>query len=182
MDLLTGVNMIEEWKDIYGYEGLYQVSNLGNVKSVKRQVIVKGFQDDIIGNKKERLLTKTKKDNGYLRVTLHKDGKEKKLLIHRLVANAFIPKVDGKEQINHIDGNKENNNVNNLEWCNNYENGYHRDFTLNKKRKIRCIEKGTIYNSFYDIKKEMNINTSNVCQCCKGKIKTSGGYRWEYVY
>lgn len=100
--------MKEIYKDIQGYEGRYQVSNLGNVISFKR-----GIQ------------LKPDNQNGYLRVSLCKDGVATRFLIHRLVAQAFIPNKDNKPHINHIDNNPSNNNVSNLEWCTHSENMLH---------------------------------------------------------
>lgn len=103
--------MEELWKDIEGFEGLYQVSNLGNVKSLKRNIILK---PGIVAYKKT-------KENGYYIVNL----KSKPFYIHRLVAEAFIPNPENKPQINHIDCNKRNNNVKNLEWVTREENIQH---------------------------------------------------------
>lgn len=111
--------MIETFKDIVDYEGLYQISNLGNVKSLPR------------GNGngyRERLLKyeiDNRKTTQYARVTLSKDGKTKRVLVHRLVANAFIPNPLGKPLINHVDNNGLNNAVSNLEWCTQSENMKH---------------------------------------------------------
>jgi hypothetical protein len=102
------------WKDVIGYEGLYQVSNLGNVKS--------------LGNKfsrKERLLKLSFQSKGYLTVVLQKDAKRKMVLVHRIVAEHFIHNVESKPQINHIDGNKTNNAIENLEWVSHRENLNH---------------------------------------------------------
>lgn len=96
----------EIWRDIEGYEGLYQVSNLGRVKS--------------LGNdktKKEKILSQYENKNGYLYVNLCKDGKMKTFRVHRLVANAFIPNPNGYRCVNHKDEDKTNNCVDNLEWC-----------------------------------------------------------------
>lgn len=102
--------MVEEiWVDIKGYEGLYQVSNLGRVKSLERI--------DSLGHKRKEKIFKPQKNKGYLRVSLWKDGKGKKYSIHRLVAIAFIPNPDNLPEVNHKDENKFNNNVDNLEWC-----------------------------------------------------------------
>lgn len=98
--------MIEIWKDITGYEGLYQVSNLGRVKSTQ-----------YFHGTNERILKPISTHNGYFRVHLRKDGKLKTFKIHRLVAEAFIPNPDNLPQINHKDEDKTNNRVDNLEWC-----------------------------------------------------------------
>lgn len=97
--------MDEVWKDIEGYEGLYQVSNLGNVRSLN------------YGRTGEIKLLKQSTDCGYKRVMLYKDGERERYLVHRLVAMTFIPNPDDLPQVNHKDEDKSNNNVNNLEWC-----------------------------------------------------------------
>lgn len=101
---------MEIWKDIKNYEGLYQVSNLGNIKSFwhKKEVIMKQMNN-----------------NGYSQLNLYYCGLAKKFYVHRLVAKAFIPNPENKPQVNHIDGNKQNNNINNLEWVTNIENEKH---------------------------------------------------------
>lgn len=105
--------MIEIWKDILGYEGLYQVSNLGNVRSLNYR-----------RSGKTKLL-KQGTDNGYKRVELSKNGKKKKYWVHRLVAIAFISNPNNYKEVNHKDEDKSNNNVNNLEWCTReYNNNY----------------------------------------------------------
>jgi hypothetical protein len=112
-------SIAEIWKDVQGYEGLYQVSNFGRVKSLGR------FVDRLASGhcwKKERILKLHKKHNGYLGVSLLKDGKIKNFNIHRLVAIAFIPNPDNLPQIDHINADKTNNNVNNLRWVTAKEN------------------------------------------------------------
>lgn len=101
--------MEEFWKDIEGYEGLYKISNLGNVKS----------------SYKNKILKPRVKENGYLIVSLYKDKKDKKFYIHRLVASAFIPNLDKKEYVNHKNFDKRNNTVGNLEWVTRIENFRH---------------------------------------------------------
>ena len=106
--------MDEIWKDIEGYEGLYQVSNTGQVKSLNYK-----------GRGVVKLLKQAINYNGYKRVSLYKDGKQKHYFVHRLVAMTFIPNPDDLPIINHKDENKTNNNVNNLEWCTHkYNNNY----------------------------------------------------------
>lgn len=111
--------MKEIWKDIKGYEGKYQVSNLGNVKSLERF-------DKYNRYVKEKILIPRKHTGGYLRVGLSR----KDFYIHRLVAEAFIPNLKNKKYINHIDGDKTNNNINNLEWCTANENMQHAYYIL----------------------------------------------------
>lgn len=110
---------MEEWRDIEGYEGLYQVSNEGRVKALDR------FVDNYWGTKqfvRERILKATNDKNGYLTVSLCKDGKEKKSKVHRLVAEAFIPNTENKPCIDHINTIKDDNRVDNIRWCTPKEN------------------------------------------------------------
>lgn len=100
----------EEWKDIPGYEGLYQVSNTGKIKGLPRVTM----QNQIL---KERILIPGVINNGYLQITLHKNGEHKNFLVHRLVANAFIPNPKNLPEVNHKDEDKANCNADNLEWC-----------------------------------------------------------------
>lgn len=116
------MNDIEEiWKDIEGYEGLYQISNLGRVKSLKRYSKYKNSKRFI----NEKIIKLQKSKNGYLRVELCKNNIKKKYLIHRLVGYAFLNNYDNNLEINHKDGNKQNNNVENLEWITRSENERH---------------------------------------------------------
>ena len=111
--------MEEIWKPIKGYESLYEVSNLGRVKSLKWG--------------KERILRTDKSNNGYLRVVLCKDGKKKKYLVHRLVCESFLPNSNNLPEVNHKDENKTNNKVDNLEWCDRtYNNRYSQSVAVNQ--------------------------------------------------
>ena len=109
----------EIWKDIENYDECYQVSNKGRIKSLSR--IVKSNKPRFINDK---ILTPTISQGGYFRVHL-KTKIRRVMLVHRLVAKAFIPNVDNKKEVNHIDGNKINNNLSNLEWCTRSENMKH---------------------------------------------------------
>ncbi len=124
--------MKEIWKDVEGYEGLYQVSNLGNVKSLKRKKW-NGFN---FIETTEKILKTSKSYKGYLRTRLYKDGKSKCFPTHRIVAQAFIPNPNNKPQVNHIDGDKTNNKAENLEWCTNAENQQHAIKTKLRKTKL----------------------------------------------
>ncbi len=112
---------MEKWADIEGYEGIYQISNKGRIKSLSRKIRYgKGFSVS-----KEKIRKPAQDRNGYYVVILRKNGSVKRMYIHRLVANAFLDKVEGKGIINHKDGKPKNNEVENLEWCNYKENLIH---------------------------------------------------------
>lgn len=118
----------EIWKPIKGYEGYYEVSNRGNVKSLSRQIKIRNGKDAL---KKEKILKLQKTKNGYLSVMLSKERTFLGFYVHRLVARAFIPNPENKPQIDHIDGSRDNNNVNNLRWCTAKEN---RNYPIARKR------------------------------------------------
>lgn len=168
---------MEIWKDIEGYEGLYQVSNLGNVKSLNKR--------------KGRILKLTKDHFGYLRVNLYKDFKYKIHKVHRLVAQAFIENSNNYPIINHKDEDKTNNKVENLEWCDHkYNNNYG---TVRKRQKqtatnnpkiskqVFCFETGVVYPSVRQLSRELNLNCGSVCHVCNGKHKTHKGLHFKYV-
>lgn len=176
----------EIWKDIKGYEGLYQVSNFGNVKSVDR--ISKHSNGDL--TLKGKLLKSVKNSRGYLQVDLCKNGKIKKILIHRLVAQTFLPNPDNKPHIDHINTITTDNRVINLRWVTQKEN-INNPLTIDKKSKnlskpiIQFSKDGKFikkWDSALDAQRELGIKQSNICSCCKGKNKTTGGYIWRYHY
>ena len=129
------------WKDIPNYEGLYQVSNFGEVKSLPK--IRNIFNTHYFS--KEKILKPALNDSGYKIVVLAKNKKVKTLRVHRLVALAFIDNFENKPQVNHKDGNKLNNNVENLEWCTNSENEKHAYKLGLKKINNGCFKKGHKY-------------------------------------
>lgn len=176
---------MEEWKDIVGYEGIYQISNLGNVKGFK---FTSGY--------KEHLLKPLFDKDGYCKVNLYKDRKLKRVSIHRLVASTFIPNPENKPQINHIDGNKQNNSADNLEWVTSKENIRHsieKGLTKNKgkdnwkARKVICITTGKVYNCVNDAEKETGVSHQNIIKVCKGERKSAGKDKennkliWRYL-
>lgn len=141
--------MEEEWKPIKGYEGIYEVSNMGRVKSLHRS--------------QGRILKQDTKDNGYIQVSLNKDGVQSKKHVHRLVATAFIPNPHNKSEVNHIDGNKENNNADNLEWCTreyNMRHAYRNGLTnadIHKKSVILYKKYGE-YKSVTEAARALNVS------------------------
>ena len=165
--------MQEIWKDIPSYEGLYQISNYGNVKSIKRDKILK---PQVNGR-------------GYLSVGLSKNGKHKTFRLNRLVMITFVGYVEGKDQVNHIDGDKTNNRLDNLEWCTQSENMIHAFANgLYKKkkrrvRKIRCKETGDIYDSGADASRKLGYDKSTILRICHGikGYESLYGYHFEFV-
>lgn len=114
---------MEIWKDVVGYENIYEVSNFGRVRTHENKTT---FTKRHGVRRWKQIMLKNKTPNGRdVRVSLWKDGKSKDFLVHRLVAYAFIPKIEGKESVNHIDGNPKNNHISNLEWCDHKENNNH---------------------------------------------------------
>lgn len=143
--------MNEIWKEIPGYEGYYEVSNLGNFRSKDRWVKYKNNGTRLYPGKS--LLVEEMQD-GYKRIVLMKEGKKIRYMCHRLVAQTFIDNPENKEQVNHIDGNRRNNMVTNLEWCTQSENEQHAVHVLNKSMKgktkakpVKCIELDKIFPS-----------------------------------
>ena len=148
-----------EWRDIEGYEGLYQVSNLGRVRSLN----CRGHKGCI------GILTPRLDGKGYEMVALYKEGKARNTKIHRLVAQAFIPNPNNYPQVNHKDENKTNNDVKNLEWCTNEYN--HNYGTRNERvgkslsKKVICITTGEIFNSMREACRKYNIHTGSMTEC-----------------
>lgn len=125
----------EEWRQIEGYEGYYEVSNLGRVRSVDRIITDK---NGVKYKKNGHISSLINKDNGYMYISLNKNGKRKNHYVHRLVANAFIPNPQNKTCVNHKDYNRKNNSVDNLEWCTQEENiNYSIEHLKQGMRKVR---------------------------------------------
>lgn len=162
---------METWKAIDGYEGHYEVSDLGRVRSMKYG--------------KEKILKLCKTTNGYLRVGLRKDGQKKMSLVHRLIAEAFIPNPNNLETVNHKDEIKTNNAAINLEWMSREDNvAYSRpQFS---KRRVQMFDKQTgellaTFPSTHEAERVVGIAQQNISTCCKGKCQSSGGYIWRYL-
>ena len=180
--------MKEVWKPIEGYEGLYEVSNLGRVRSLDRVVYrpYKGHPHWPMRIKGKLLSCGTDR-GGYSFVILQNKSKSCRL-VHRLVAGAFMLNTESKEEINHIDGNKKNNCVTNLEFCTPSENMRHAVNTgLRKLTRVRAIEPktGKVFMAFRSVADAQeyfgNRNTSNISNALNGRSKTAYGYRWEYA-
>ena len=178
---------MEKWKDIEGYEGLYQVSNMGRVKSLER--FRKGKHNSLVFVN-EKILKSRKDGGGYLRVSLSKEGKIKTFKVHRLVASAFLDNPNNLLEVNHINEIKDDNRVNNLEWCNkSYNCNYgSRNERMAKSKYIPILQftkEGKLvrkWDSITEVEKELGFNHGSISKCCKGKLKTACGYKWRYYY
>lgn len=176
---------MEVWKKIDGYDN-YEVSNTGKVRTHnwKNQGITREMSPS--------------RSRGYLQVNLFKNNKQKCCRIHRLVAIAFIPNPNNLREVNHIDGNKENNSVENLEWCTREENLEHehrtglgdraregliRSFEARRKAVIAIPQNGEAEMEFESIQeagRRLEINATKICSCLKGRAKTAKGYVFKY--
>ena len=180
--------MKEIWKDVKGYDGKYQVSNLGHVRSMS-----------FAHTRQAKVLKATPTNCGYVKVELYANGKGKVKYVHRLVAQAFIPNPDNKPQVNHIDGNKDNNVASNLEWCSPGENQTHAiahglrepSPMTGRKGKLCPTSKPILqydlegnfikrWDSIADANRSFGKGHSNISLCLTGRHKTAYGFKWEY--
>lgn len=181
--------MAEIWKDVVGYEGLYEVSNKGRIRSLYRKL-----RNSILTKRSKPYYPhQAKRHSGHLSIWLYKDGKGKNWLVHRIVALAFIPNPDNLPFINHRDEIPYHNNVENIEWCtaaynNNYGTVKERmsEALLNRKdlsiKVVRISPDGTrkSYPSMQEAARENNLFQSNIWRCCNGERHTCGGFLWNY--
>lgn len=192
---------VEVWKDIVGYEGLYMISNHGRVKSLPRLV-----NSRLRNNKqvlRREVILNTNETKWYKQVALFRgDGSRATFSIHRLVAKAFIPNPNDHKIINHIDSDPSNNHYSNLEWCTQSHNIKHAYNTGRKTKSpgfgdakygldnpaSRQVAQYLLDGTFVKqwdcvtyIQKELGFNRPNICKCCRGKINTAYGYKWEYA-
>jgi len=187
---------MEHWKDIPGYKGLYQISNLGRIKSLN--ISIRRYNG--IQQRDSQILKPLPLRNKYLRIVLVNNGQKKQYLIHRLVAMAFIPNPDNKPCIDHKDGNRANNNVDNLCWVTHKENsnnpltlkrlsesqkGKARKHKNGHSKPVYMIKDNVIIKQFESMQQAaayINVKrNSNIADCCNGKRLTAYGYNWKFV-
>jgi hypothetical protein len=164
--------MDEIWKDIPGYEGLYLVSNTGEVFSLRCR----------------RCLVQHQDRGGYLRVPLVLDKKHKLWAVHRLVAMAFIPNPDNFPEINHRDENKTNNHEENLEWCTRKYNAHYgtalKRMAMTSSKPVEQMKDGEVVKRWESIKaagEDTGFDRGNISKCCTGKSRTYKGYEWRFA-
>ena len=173
----------EQWRMIPDYEGLYMVSNLGRVKSLNYN-----------GTGQDRIMKPTVYSGGYFRVKLWKNKKPKLHLVHRLVAQAFLPNPYNLPQINHKDENPANNCVDNLEWCTSkYNINYgtriekYRKTNTNGKKSKQIVQYSLngevikVWPSSHEVERQLGFHHGNIINCCKGRQNTAYGYIWQYI-
>lgn len=185
--------MTEIWKDIEGYEGIYQVSNLGRVRSLDRIIIYSSGQ---VVPFKGKVLSNIKNQLGYHKVNLRVNGGIKTVCVHRLVAKAFIPNPDNLPFINHKDENPSNNRVDNLEWCTpKYNNSYGTRLQRLSKTKTNGVTSKKVYQytldgelvnvwpSLNEINRTKGYRIGGISKCALGEehYNTAYGFKWSYV-
>lgn len=187
-------NREEIWKDIAGYEGLYQVSNFGQVKSLARIKTNKLIGEHFV---KEKIMKSRLSPSGYLSIGLTKNGKQIGYRVHRLVAQTFISNPENKAEVNHKNGIKIDNRIENLEWNTSSENTIHALKTglMIPKRGVEnnrsiCVNQYDLEGNFIktwsaikDIKRQLKYDTKAIISCCKHRkhYNTAYGYKWEYA-
>lgn len=188
--------MGKNWRDIKGYEGYYQVSNLGAARSVTRKVWRSdskwghGYLTQLSG----RRLSCVQKDNGYFVVTLSLHGKHRTHYIHRLIADAFLENPNSLPEVNHKDGNKSNNHIGNLEWCSHKENAVHAwenglaatPPPQKKKPVAKITGDGNVVETYPSIQEAAQEHggkcyESRISECCLGKRKKFRGHSWQHI-
>lgn len=156
-------------KDVIGYEGLYQVTSCGKVWSYKSKKFLKPRADKY----------------DYLRVALYKSGERKDYYIHRLVAETYLSNPEELLEVNHKDESKENNALQNLEWCDrSYNNNYgsrNERMAKSLSKPVFCIELNRTFDSATAAAHEFSLHQSSISRCCTGERKTCGGYHWRYA-
>lgn len=186
---------METWKQVKNYEGIYEVSSYGRVRSVDRYVN-SAIRHNTSVFREGKMLKQNKKRNGYLTVDLCKNGTVKTITVHKIVAEAFLEKEDGKTEVNHINCNKADNRVKNLEWCTPKENKDHAKannlYRGPGKKPLICLQTNQVFESSYAAaewvnnkkfgnSKQIKGMSSKIRACCLGQQSIAYGYTWKYL-
>lgn len=178
-------NSKEVWKDIQGYEGYYQVSNMGRVRSCDREIV---FKDGRRRFYKGKLIRPVKTNSGYWQIRMKINEHVKREYVHRLVAKAFIPNPNKFPEINHKDENRLNNRTDNLEWIEHVENLNYgnrtKKFAISRGKKVGQFTKdGKLLHTYYSTREagRRGYEQTSVSKCAIGKLKTYKGYVWKYI-
>ena len=170
----------ETWADIPGFDGCYQVSNLGRIRSYLSRGCAK--------HRREPVTLSGSLVGGYVQIALRKAGHTTQLMVHRLVAEAFVPNPNKKPEVNHINGDKADNRADNLEWTTRSENMKHAFYTLHRRlgskgKRVRCIETGVVYPSVHAAARDVGISATQISSVIRGttRAKRAGGFHWEFA-
>ena len=178
---------MEHWKDICGYEGLYQISDAGRVKSVSRKVRYKSGYERAIPERILALAQNSRSERDwYYVVSLSKENRIKRCFVHRLVAEHFVPVAHGRNIVNHIDGDKHNNKASNLEWVTPSGNKMHAVYTgLDTPtfgiKSVYCLTNGKVYPSASYAARELSLDGSSISKVCRGVYKYTKGMVFRYA-
>lgn len=173
----------EIWEPISGYEGLYEVSNLGRVKSLGK--LLYNINKNTYNFYAYERILRPSTNKGYLQVNLSKNGILKCFRVHKLVAMAYIPNPNNYLQINHKNEIRNDNRAENLEWCNSkYNNNYGNRNTKLSKRVAQYTKDNVFVNEFkscIEVEKQLGFSNAHISKCCLGKRKSAYGYHWKYI-
>lgn len=174
----------ETWKDIPGYEGYYQASNRGNIRSLHREIAQKSHKHYYVRTMKGKIIQPRLQNSNYYIVWLSMYGKRHPILVHRLVAETFIENPDNSPCINHKNGVKTDNRIENLEWCSYSENIKHSHCIPGRKeisKPVICIELNQKFKSQAEASNVLRINRGSISHALSGLTKTAGGYTWKFA-
>lgn len=181
---------MEEWRDIKGYEGLYKISSLGRVLSLQRTFYT-GVNNRVC-TIHDTIMSPSKTKKGYLRITLYKNGVPKGFQIHRLVAEAFIPNPNNFPEVNHKNEIKDDNKLNNLEWCTSkYNTEYTKAYIHSLPKAVDKVKRKVIqmnlagefikeWESASEAARFLGVSQSSISLCCRGKRNKCKNYKWKF--